>query len=115
MDVHFSSDSWLITTLVIMAVTTVPVKIGAQMFGARNNKFSHCGIAVALGTLAAVVLFHYVGGFTALALSFIAISVIYWQVLQISFAWSFLFTIVVIIIQFITLQVLSRLSLLLLG
>ena len=115
MDIHFSTNSWLIATLVIMAITTIPVKIGAEMFGALNNKLSHCAIAVALGTLAAVLLFEFVGGFLALVLSFVAISIIYWQVLQISFAWSFLFTIVVILIQFAAIQALGKLGMLISG
>jgi hypothetical protein len=93
-----------------MVMTTIPVKIGADMFGALNRKFIHCAIAVALGTLSAVMLFMFIGGFLALVLSFIAVSIVYWRVLGISFASSFLFTLFVLLIQFAIIQGIAMLS-----
>jgi len=104
MEVYFSTDSWWVVTLLVMAITTIPVKIGAVMFGALNKDLKYCALAVVLGTLSAILLAKFVGGFLAIVLTFIAISLIYWQVLQISFAWSFIFTIVVIFIQLAVIQ-----------
>ena len=104
MEVNFSTNSWWLGTLLIMALTTIPVKIGAEMFGALNKELKYCALAVVLGTISAILLAKFVGGFLALVLTFIAISLIYWQVLQISFAWSFIFTIVVLLIQFAVIQ-----------
>ena len=100
MDVNFSTDSWWIITLILMLFTTIPVKIGATLFNAPNKKLIHCALAVALGTISAVLCMQFIGGFTGLFATFIAISIIYWYILQISFASSFAFTIVVLIIQF---------------
>ena len=110
MEVNFSTNSWWLGTLLIMAITTVPVKIGAELFGALNKDLKYCALAVVLGTISAILLAKYVGGFLALVLSFIAISLIYWQVLQISFAWSFIFTIVVVFIQFAVIQGIGQLG-----
>lgn len=104
MEVNFSTNSWWVATLLIMALTTIPVKIGAEMFGALNKDLKYCALAVVLGTISAILIAKFVGGFLALVLSFIAISLIYWQVLQISFAWSFAFTIVVVLIQLAIIQ-----------
>jgi hypothetical protein len=96
-----------------MTLTTIPVKIGADIFGALNNKLKHCAIAVALGTAVAILLLNFVGGFLAIVLSFVAISIIYWQVLQISFIWSPIFTIFVLLLQFAMIQGLGKLGILL--
>ena len=108
MEVNFSTDSWWLGTLLIMALTTIPVKIGAEMFGALNKELKYCALAVVLGTISAILLAMFVGGFSAFVLTFIAISLIYWQVLQISFAWSFIFTIVVVLIQLAVIQGLGQ-------
>ena len=110
MSVTFSTSSWLVATLVIMATTTIPVKIGADLFGALNKDIKHCALAVVLGTIAAVLLVYLFDGFLGLVLSFFAISIIYWQILQISFTWSFVFTILVIIIQFAIFQLLAKIG-----
>jgi len=108
MEVNFSTNSWWLGTLLIMALTTIPVKIGAEMFGALNKELKYCALAVVLGTISAILLAEFVGGFLAFVLTFIAISLIYWQVLQISFAWSFVFTIVVVLIQLAVIQGLGQ-------
>jgi len=108
MEVNFSTNSWWLGTLLIMALTTIPVKIGAEMFGALNKELKYCALAVVLGTISAILLAKLVGGFLAFVLTFIAISLIYWQVLQISFAWSFIFTIVVVLIQLAVIQGLGQ-------
>ncbi|HEY5604199.1 MAG TPA: hypothetical protein VIM41_13930 [Gammaproteobacteria bacterium] len=108
MEINFSTNSWLLGTLLIMAITTIPVKIGAGLFGALNKELKHCALAVVLGTISAILIVKFIGGFLALVLTFVAISLIYWQVLQISFAWSFIFTIVVILIQFAVIQGLGK-------
>lgn len=110
MSVTFSTSSWLVATLVIMATTTIPVKIGADLFGALNKDIKHCALAVVLGTIAAVLLVNIFGGFIGLILAFIAISIIYWQILHISFTWSFVFTIIVLIIQFTVVQMLLKIG-----
>jgi len=112
MEISFSTSSWWIATLVIMVSTTIPVKLGANIFGALNKEMKHCAIAVVLGTIAAILLFKLLGGFLGLVSSYIAVSVIYWYILQISFAWSFVFTLVVLLLQFAILQVLGKLGML---
>ena len=99
MEINFLTTSWLVATLVLMAITTIPVKIGAELFDAPNKDIKYCALAVVLGTISAVILFKLLGGFLGLVASFIAISVIYYLILQISFAWSFTFTLMVIILQ----------------
>ena len=111
MEVNFSTNSWWIITLIIMTFTTIPVKIGASIFNAPNKKLIHCALAVALGTISAVLSLHFIGGFTGLFATFIAISIIYWYILQISFAWSFVFTIFVLVIQFALIHGLGQLGL----
>ena len=111
MEVYFSTDSWWITSLILMLFTTIPVKIAASVFNAPNKKLIYCALAVALGTLSAVLSLHFIGGFTGLIVTFIAISVIYWYILRISFAWSFAFTIFVLVIQFALIQGLGQLGL----
>lgn len=113
MSFHFSTDSWWVATLVIMTLTTIPVKIGAELFRALNKDIKHCALAVVLGTVASVLLLYFVGGFTAVVLMYIAMSLIYWQVLQLSPGWSFIFTIAVILIQFAMVQALGKLGILL--
>ncbi len=111
MDVYFSTDSWWLTSLILMLFTTIPVKIAASVFNAPNKKLIHCAVAVALGTVSAVLSLQFIGGFTGLFTSFIAISIIYWYILRISFAWSFVFTIFVLIIQMALIQGLGQLGL----
>ena len=108
MEVNFSTNSWWLGTLLIMALTTIPVKIGAELFGASNKDIKYCALAVVLGTISAILIVKFIGGFLALVFIFIAISLIYWQVLKISFVWSFVFTIVVILIQFAVIQGLGQ-------
>lgn len=113
MGVNFSTNSWWVATLVIMVLTTIPVKIGASMFGALNKDMKHCALAVVLGTASALLIVNFIGGFLALVLTFIAISLIYWKILQISFGWSFIFTLVVMLIQFAMIQGLGEIGVLL--
>ena len=111
MSVSFSTDSWWLISLILMIFTTIPVKIAATVFNAPNKKLIHCALAVALGTFSTVLCLQFIGGFTGIFASFIAISTIYWYILQISFAWSFVFTIFVIVIQFALMHGLAQLGL----
>ena len=111
MSVSFSTDSWWLISLILMIFTTIPVKIAATVFNAPNKSLIHCAIAVALGTISAMLCLHFIGGFTGIFASFVAISGIYWYILQISFMWSFVFTIFVLIIQFALMHGLAQLGL----
>ena len=110
MSFNFSTDSWLLASLVITAITTLPVKLGADLFGALNKEYKYCVLTVVLGTIAAMLCFEFIGGFFGFVASFISISLIYWQILQISFSWSFIFTIIVMIIQFTIIEVLIKIG-----
>jgi hypothetical protein len=110
---YFSTDSWLVASLVLMVITTIPVKIVAELFGAHNKQLKHCALAVILGTTATVLLMIFVGGFLGLVLAFGAISAVYWKVLDISLPGSFLFTIVVMITQAAVIQGLLKIGILL--
>lgn len=101
--------------MLMMALTVMPIKIAADLFGAENNQIKHCAIAVALEVAAAILLIAVVGGFSAVMLIFVAASAIYWIVLKISFSCSFVFTIFVCIIQLGMLQLLAKLPALILG
>jgi hypothetical protein len=98
-----------------MVFTTIPVKIGAELFRALNKSMWHCALAVVLGTIAAVLLLNFVGGFLAFISVYIAMSLIYWQILRLSLAWSFVFTLAVILIQFAMVQALGKLGMLVSG
>ena len=111
MSVSFSTDSWWLISLILMFFTTIPVKIAATVFNAPKKTLIHCALAVALGTIAAVLCLQFIGGFTGLFAAFVAISTIYWYILQISFAWSFVFTIFVLVIQFALMHGLAQLGL----
>lgn len=74
--------------LLMMALTVMPIKIAADLFGAENNQIKHCAIALTLEVLAAILLIVSVGGFSAVMLIFVAASAIYWIVLKISFSCS---------------------------
>ena len=115
MSVSFSTDSWWLISLILMIFTTIPVKIAATVFNAPKKTLIHCALAVALGTVSTVLCLHFIGGFTALFVSFVAISTIYWYILQISFAWSFVFTIFVIVIQFALMHGLAQLGLMMVA
>lgn len=112
MSYYFSTDSWWVITLVLMLFTTIPVKIGAELFRARNKDMAHCALAVVLGTIVAVLLVRYVGGLSSFTLMYIAMSIIYWLILRLSLVWSFVFTLSVILIQFAMVQALAKLGML---
>jgi len=65
--VTFSTSSWLIANLVIMAA--IPVKIGAELFGALNKDIKYCALTVVLKTTAAILLVNILGEFLGLILS----------------------------------------------
>jgi len=108
MELNFSTDSYLLFFAAIFAITILPVKIGATVFGAENNEFKNCVIAVFLGTTLALLCGKLIGGFIGLVVAFIAVSTVYSKILGLSFSWSFLFTIGVIFIQIGIMQALTK-------
>jgi hypothetical protein len=102
--VNFSTDSWLIITIVLMLITTIPVKLGASILGASYTSMKSSALAVFFGIIAAVACFNLLDGFTSFIVAYAAISIIYWLILKPSFIASFGLTFLVFIIQIGTIQ-----------
>lgn len=99
MDIILNLLSMPISILILFALTIFPVKMGADLFGAPNNAIKHCAITVLLQMAAVVFILIIAKGFSAAALMFAAMSMIYWQVLKVSFISSFAFTVFIFLIQ----------------
>lgn len=112
MNITFNIISMPIAVLIMLSLTIIPVKIGADLFGAPNNAIKHCVISVLLQMVAVIFLFIIAKGFLMVVFMFVAVSMIYWQVLKISFVSSFVFTMFIFIIQISLMQFLSKIPLL---
>lgn len=99
--------------LVLFALTIFPVKMGADLFGAPNNAIKHCAITVLLQMAAVVFVLVIAKGFFAAVFMFVAVSMIYWQVLKVSFISSFAFTVFIFLIQIAMFVFIAKLPLLL--
>lgn len=103
-----------LSLLILFILTIFPVKMGADLFGAENNAVKRCIIAMLLQMLAVIFLIATTSGFLAFVLIYTVVSMIYWQVLKISFLCSFAFTVFVLVVQFALLHLLSKIAMLIL-
>ena len=103
-NINFSTESMLVMTIVLMVITTIPVKIGASIVGASNTSMKASALAVFLGILATALCFTTLSGFTSLLVAYVAISIVYWLVLKPSFIASFGLTLLVFLIQLAAIQ-----------
>jgi len=110
MELFIPTESWLLASVVIILITTFPVKIGATLIGASNTSMASCGISVLLGVASTFVIFNYFEGFAALILVFFSMSIIYWLILKPSFVASFFLPILVILIQLAVMQGMAKLG-----
>jgi hypothetical protein len=97
-------------TLILMATTTIPVKIGASLVGASNTSMKSSALAVLLGIVATALCFTLLSGLTSLLAAYAAISIAYWLVLKPSFIGSFGLTFLVFLIQLAVIQGLVNLG-----
>jgi len=110
MELFIPTESWLLASVVIILITTFPVKIGATLIGATNTSITSCGISVLLGIASTMVIANNFEGFIALLLVFTSMSIIYWLMLKPSFLASFFLTILVILIQMAVIQGIAKLG-----
>ncbi len=99
MDIILTLLSMPISMLILFALTILPIKMGADLFGAPNNAIKHCAITLLLQMAAVIFILIIAKGFSAVALIFVTVSMIYWQVLKVSFISSFAFTVFIFLIQ----------------
>lgn len=99
MDIILNLLSMPLSMLILFALTILPIKMGADLLGAPNNAIKHCAITVLLQMAAVIFILIIAKGFSAAALIFVAVSMIYWQVLKVSFISSFAFTVFIFLIQ----------------
>ena len=91
-------------TIILMVITTIPVKIGASIVGASYQSMKASALAVFLGIVATALCFTVLSGLTSLLAAYVAISVVYWLVLKPSFIASFGLTFLVFLIQLAVIQ-----------
>lgn len=103
-NISFSTESMLVMTIILMVITTIPVKIGASIIGASYTSMKASALAVFLGIVATALCFTALSGLTSLLATYVAISVVYWLVLKPSFIASFGLTFLVFLIQLAVIQ-----------
>jgi len=103
-NLNFSTESMLVMTIILMVITTIPVKIGASIVGASYQSMKASALAVFLGIVATALCFTVLSGLTSLLAAYVAISVVYWLVLKPSFIASFGLTFLVFLIQLAVIQ-----------
>lgn len=113
MNAIFDLLSMPIFMLILFGLTIFPVKMGADLLGAPNTAIKHCVITVLLQIAAVVFILIIAKGFWAAALMFAAVSMIYWQVLKVSFISSFAFTVFIFLIQIAMFEFIAKLPALL--
>jgi len=89
----------MIGVLILGLITVVPIRIGAELFGAGNKNLTSCVIATVLGTALGLLSMNILGGLPGIIIAFILMSLTYSKVFQLSFSTSLKFTFVIIIIQ----------------
>ncbi len=99
MELSYSTDSFIVASIILTLITIVPVKIGASFVGAANTSFGASAIAVVLGLIGAFTVFNMLDGLTSIVAAYITISIIYWLVLKPSLIASFGLTVLVMFIQ----------------
>jgi len=101
----------MIGALILMLITVVPVKIGAEIFGAENKGFKFCILAVIVGTVLSFASVSMVGGLAGLIIAYILVSVVYSKIFLFSFGGGLAFTLGVFLIQIGVTQGLTELGL----
>ena len=101
----------MIGALILMLITVVPVKIGAEVFGAENKGFKFCILAVIVGTVLSFASVSMIGGLAALIIAYILVSVVYSKIFLFSFGGGLAFTLGVFLIQIGITQGLTELGL----
>lgn len=99
--------------IILILITVVPVKIGAELFGADNKGFKFCILAAVVGTILASISASLIGGLIGLIVSYIVVSIVYSKIFQFSFGGSLGFTLAVFVIQIGVVQGLNDLGLVL--
>lgn len=113
MDIILNLLSMPLPILILFALTILPIKMGADLLGAPNNAIKHCAITVLLQMAAVIFILIIAKGFSAVALIFVTVSMISWQVLKVSFISSFAFTVFIFLIQIAMLSFIAKLPALL--
>ena len=85
--------------LILMLLTVIPVKIGAELFGAENKGLQYCFLVVVIGTILSLTSFALIGGLIGLIVAYVVVSFVYSKVFQLSFYGGLAFTLAVFIIQ----------------
>ncbi|MBI3563055.1 MAG: hypothetical protein HY080_15200 [Gammaproteobacteria bacterium] len=95
MNFNFESSSFWVVALVLMAITTIPVKLAANFVGAERTSIPMCALSVVVGSILAFGAYKLVGGqFTGFISACLAMVITYKFVLHASFAASFLLALV---------------------
>ena len=89
----------MIGFLILIFFTIIPVKIGAEIFGAGNKEVKSCILAIVIGTALSFLSTTLIGGFLGFLASYVLVSVVYSKVLLFSFAGGLAFTLGVLLIQ----------------
>ncbi|MCE0558703.1 hypothetical protein [Motilimonas sp. E26] len=105
----------MIGWLILMLVTVVPVKIGAELFGAENKGFKFCILAVIVGTILSFASVSLIGGFLGLVIAYILVSLVYSKIFLFSFGGGLAFTLGVFVIQIGVAQALTDFGLLMMS
>ncbi|OBT10420.1 hypothetical protein A9267_05960 [Shewanella sp. UCD-FRSSP16_17] len=85
--------------LILMLFTVIPVKIGAELFGASNKELKYCVLAVFIGTVLSTICALVIGDLLGLFIAYCVVSMVYSRVFLFSFGTAFVFTFVVFMIQ----------------
>ena len=101
----------MIGAFILMLITVVPVKIGAEIFGAENKGFKFCILAVIVGTVLSFASVSMIGGLAGLIIAYILVSVVYSKIFLFSFGGGLAFTLGVFLIQIGITQGLTELGL----
>ncbi|MCP4323561.1 MAG: hypothetical protein GY787_17260 [Alteromonadales bacterium] len=101
----------MIGALILMLITVVPVKIGAELFGAENKGVKFCILAVIVGTILSLASVSMIGGVVGLIIAYVLVSVVYSKIFLFSFGGGLAFTLGVFLIQIGITQGLTELGL----
>ena len=95
---------------ILALVTVVPVKIGAELFGAANKSLMFCIIATIAGTVLSLASINYIGGLSGIFIAFISMTLTYSKIFKLPFFTSLKLTFVIIIVQVGCIQALVNLG-----
>lgn len=97
--------------IILILITVVPVKIGAEVFGAENKGFKFCILAVIVWTILSFASINLIGGLIGVITAYILVSLVYSKIFLFSFGGALAFTLGVFLIQVGVTQGLTELGL----